>query len=288
MFNKHKTSNQLETLARQITGSTLAYQPESYEPSYKAWSDFYYTFPNWNTTASFVKRFDKLATFFPQLEEQRPVLAQVLELAKQLAEFAASEKARLAAKRAKLAEPKPVLASGVKLEQADPEVVKTLLEGLATNRSLFVVSACNNKHEQIKDTLAKALDGTFAQSLNSHSSLRSQVFAEWGLYNDETTCEKLAARLSNQKVVDGYLAKAQKEAEFEFDSYVIKLAGKVTREGATKVLKATMAGNVWAGVLSVETDANHQTWNTQCIINTSPLGKLFHQWPTILKSLTAK
>jgi len=288
MFNKYKTSRQLETLAGQITGSTLKYQPESYEPSYKAWSDFYYTFPGWNTTASFVKRFEKLATFFPQLEEQRPVLVQVLELAKQLAEFAASEKTRLAAKRAKLAEPKPVLESGVRLEQADPEVVKTLLEGLASNRAAFIESARNNKAEQIKATLVKALDGTFAASISAHSSLRSQVFAEWGLYNDDATCEKLAARLSSQKVVDGYLTKAQKEAEFEFDSYVIKLAGKVTREGATKVLKATMVGNVWAGVLSVETDTNHQTWNTQCILNTSPLGKLFHQWPTILKSLTAK
>ncbi len=287
MFNKHKTSRQLEILTDDIKRKVeVTKTPHGVQDS--AYDDFSYTFPNWSTFGAFVKRFDKLAKIDAEVEALRPLLLEAKVLADELAAFAASEKARLTAKRAKLAEPKPVLESGVKLEQADPEVVKTLLEGLATNRSLFIVSACNNKAEQIKGTLAKALDGTFAQMLPANSSLRSQVFAEWGLYNKDATCEKLAFKLGNQKVVDGYLAKAQKEAEFEFDSYVIKLAGKVTREGATKVLKATMAGNVWAGVLSVETDANHQTWNTRCILNTSPLGKLFHQWPTTLKSLTAK
>jgi hypothetical protein len=71
---------------------------------------------------------------------------------------------------------------------------------------------------------------------------------------------------------------ARKAANFNFDSYLCKLAGKIEKQVAT----ATLNGNLWDGsTLCVTcTDGENQTWFTQCIMNQSVYGKLFNQWPT--------
>jgi hypothetical protein len=70
---------------------------------------------------------------------------------------------------------------------------------------------------------------------------------------------------------------AREQAAKEFDSYVRKLAGKI----GGLVINASVSGSLWEhSLLTVETPEGRQVWKTQCIMNCSVLGKLFHQWPT--------
>src|SRR5579859_292486 len=73
-------------------------------------------------------------------------------------------------------------------------------------------------------------------------------------------------------------ATATASANAVVDSYVHKLAGKI----AKRAVSATTNGNIWdCALLTVNCyDGEVQTWKTQCILNTSCLGKLFNQWPT--------
>lgn len=75
-----------------------------------------------------------------------------------------------------------------------------------------------------------------------------------------------------------YIARKMREAAEEFDSFVMKLDGKV---GAHTT--ATLAqGRTWNySVMHVTlADGTVQMWKTQRIVNTSVLGLRFNQWPT--------
>ncbi len=75
-----------------------------------------------------------------------------------------------------------------------------------------------------------------------------------------------------------YLVRAEEDANADFDSFLVKLAGKVGQ-----VTEATLDGTyLWNhSVLTVKTEAGKTVkWMTQMILNVSVLGKLFNQWPT--------
>jgi hypothetical protein len=63
-----------------------------------------------------------------------------------------------------------------------------------------------------------------------------------------------------------------------FDGYIIKLADKIGKP----IKVATLVGSLWSdSTLRITTkDGEKQEWHTQCIFNTSCLGKIFNQWPT--------
>lgn len=283
MFNKHKASRSLETKANDVTGGIRAF-PAPAEHS-KLWDDLYYCNPNWNTFKSFEVRFNKLAAVMPEIEVLRPHLEEAKVLAAQLAEFAASEKARLKLKREKAAEPKPVMESGAKLEKADPRIVKSLFDALTEHRSYYV----KYRLQQCSDRLDKHLEQARAGTFGVHKDrVFPEMFAAYGLYRDSATQANVINILESEPLRERFLKAEQAGAEFEFDSYIVKLTLKITREGGTEVVAAEVTGDVWNGVIRVETDINLQVWSTQCIVNTSVLGNAYNQWPTILKSLVAK
>jgi hypothetical protein len=75
-----------------------------------------------------------------------------------------------------------------------------------------------------------------------------------------------------------YVEEQAKMADARYEAWIFKLIAKVGK----RVVWADMKGNPWTGsTLNVETeDGEKQTWNTQMILNTSKLGKLFNQFPT--------
>lgn len=77
-----------------------------------------------------------------------------------------------------------------------------------------------------------------------------------------------------------YIARTVAEAEASFDSFVLKLDGKVGAHKAAELI----AGATWDySILRVTlADGTAQNWKTQCIVNCSALGTLFNQWPTRL------
>jgi hypothetical protein len=81
-------------------------------------------------------------------------------------------------------------------------------------------------------------------------------------------------------------AAAYQAAEAEFDSYLAKLATKITARISSVV---SLEGTLWNGsVLTVATDAGRQTWSTTCVRNArygcfSANGRYtpYYQWPTV-------
>lgn len=73
-------------------------------------------------------------------------------------------------------------------------------------------------------------------------------------------------------------AEGRRAANADFDSFLYKLAFKISRS----ISSASMVGTLWENcTLSVLTeDDEKQVWTTHCIINRSVYDKLFNQWPT--------
>lgn len=67
-----------------------------------------------------------------------------------------------------------------------------------------------------------------------------------------------------------------------FDGYVIKLSVKIGKP----IASAKLVGSLWTdSTLNVICeDGENQVWHTQCIFNTSCLGRIFNQWPTRRKA----
>lgn len=73
-----------------------------------------------------------------------------------------------------------------------------------------------------------------------------------------------------------FIRERREAAGLSFDSYVVKLLGKVGDCDAAEV-----TGRLWLGsTLTVTKGAAVERWHTQQIINRSGLGTLFNQWPT--------
>lgn len=79
-------------------------------------------------------------------------------------------------------------------------------------------------------------------------------------------------------------AQGRSQANQDVDSYIIKLEKKITGVSSSPVAVATANGKIWDNAtLDVKLeDKTLQRWDTQCILNTSCLGKLFNQWRTRL------
>jgi len=83
--------------------------------------------------------------------------------------------------------------------------------------------------------------------------------------------------------VDGaarFVQRQMEETAASFDSFVLKLDGKVGAHTAAELV----IGATWCySILRVTmADGTVQRWKTQSIVNCSVLGKLFNQWPTRL------
>lgn len=81
--------------------------------------------------------------------------------------------------------------------------------------------------------------------------------------------------------------RAMEAAEASFVLYVYKLIHKVTDRRPGEAIKAASVsewGSLWSySYLRVEfADGLTQNWHTQMIVNVSPLGTVFNQWPTRL------
>lgn len=94
-----------------------------------------------------------------------------------------------------------------------------------------------------------------------------------GMHQPEPRVKKTPAEIAT--IIEAIAAKATVEY---FDGWIYKLSGKIGKPVKT----ATVRGNLWTGSqLDVTTtDGERQVWNTQIILNTSVLGKLFNQFPT--------
>lgn len=82
------------------------------------------------------------------------------------------------------------------------------------------------------------------------------------------------------KLMERFIATAEREAAQQYDAFVCKLVAKVG-----DVIEAALSGDhVWEySYLTVVTAAGEaQKWKTQQIVNVSKLGLLFNQWPTRL------
>jgi hypothetical protein len=89
--------------------------------------------------------------------------------------------------------------------------------------------------------------------------------------------EPCIVKMSSARIAK-YIATCVKEAELQYDMFVMKLTDKI---GMTKT--ASLDGNhVWlTSILTVELPSGEtQQWFTQQIYNVSKLGKQFPQWPT--------
>jgi hypothetical protein len=75
-----------------------------------------------------------------------------------------------------------------------------------------------------------------------------------------------------------FIRDAEEGASAQYTAYVAKLVGKIG-----EVTAATLVGDrVWArSVMQVTlADGTTERWLTQRIVNVSPLGTVFNQWPT--------
>lgn len=77
-----------------------------------------------------------------------------------------------------------------------------------------------------------------------------------------------------------FIAQSVSDTEASFDSFVLKLDGKVgDHTAATLISGATWGYSILRVILA---DGTVQHWKTQQIVNSSSLGRLFNQWPTRL------
>jgi hypothetical protein len=80
----------------------------------------------------------------------------------------------------------------------------------------------------------------------------------------------------NESAIEALALEAGEQALVDFEVFVAKLASKVGECDS-----ADVEGDLWThSVLTARKGGKIERWTTKRIINTSSLGKLFHQWPT--------
>lgn len=237
----------------------------------EVWLEFYYSHTPKNAA--------RLIRAFPQVAPKvQPLMDELDKLTKARKEEIALDKARKADKRAKQeAAAKNVTAHGVRLNKIHPDTFATLNTSLATARVEYVAAVKKHRADQIAnfrkwfaEELAKSIDDL--KRFLKHSSIAPFVVHREGFGSASTYTIKDNA----EAIMESH---AEREAQSAFDAYLIKLAGKVGKP----IASATLTGNLWNhSILGITTtDGEAQTWKTQCILNTSVLGNLYNQWPTI-------
>lgn len=136
--------------------------------------------------------------------------------------------------------------------------------------------------------------GMFQRMAEENTRAVYNEIKRWSTRNDPKkqpqTHQKGATDFRTRRPAHEIEAELMKEAhgitEHDFDTYSIKLAGKI----ALPVESATITGKLWnysflvarieSGFWNGSERQPFQRWKTQMILNTSVLGKLFNQWPT--------
>jgi hypothetical protein len=235
----------------------------------EAWSTAYYSHSPKNfdalrvvlgATGRFPKEALKLSNMAAELS--RLQVARKLEIA--------AEKSRKADKRKALEKKsRNVTPAGVKLKNIQIGSFEALSKNLAAFRADFVGRTIERWTKALTDfkttwnNLADAEKGNRGHWIFQHW-IAKYVISKFQIASDAS---------------DRIVQMAKVSAERDFDSYVVKLAGKIGKP----VTSAQVVGDLWNGsTLTVQCkDGESQTWRTKCILNTSPLGNLFNQWPTI-------
>jgi hypothetical protein len=82
---------------------------------------------------------------------------------------------------------------------------------------------------------------------------------------------------ANEERAQRFIDQARKDANGDFDSFIVKLTKKVGDCDSAEI----DARSVWQySHLTVRKGDVVEVWKTQQIVNVSPLGKPFNQWPT--------
>lgn len=76
--------------------------------------------------------------------------------------------------------------------------------------------------------------------------------------------------------------RAEETAELQYVAYVAKLIRKVEQDGHVRTAQLLPIAGVWGRSHLIVTLESGETkkWLTKTIVNRSPLGTLFNQWPT--------
>lgn len=87
----------------------------------------------------------------------------------------------------------------------------------------------------------------------------------------------------DDKRCNEFIEQAGRDADVGFNSYISKLTTKVSDSATSEVVSAELdSGALWqhSHLTITRVDASVERWRTQMILNVSPLGTLFNQWPT--------
>lgn len=276
MSDKDKLTRQLEKLEGEVRKAVEAVVPDRVERNNsKAYTDWLYSHLQWNTATGWIKRLVKVADKHPGVAAATaPFLPVITELASAIANLVAADKKRKLDKRNR---PKPIeLNSGVKIKtHATHEDVKILLVTLDTERTAHIEEAAEDEARLVDRFIGMAAEG----------KLSDDGFRMFGIYprRGQSNLAECVAQLNLPETKKIAIARAKREAAYDFDSFVVKLAGKIAGTKTGPVRSASLVGSTWTGsrltVLTIET----QVWQTKRIVNHSPLGKAFYQWPTIRK-----
>lgn len=271
---KYKLTRLLEKLGGEV-GSAVNTRTANGDAvrSSKAFLDFYYGNLQWNTVSSYQKRLNRLIVEFPQFSDLADKLPEIVRVATEIATIVAADKAR---KQAKRDIPKPrELESGVKMPTAATyKDVGVLLGALGAERAAHIEAAAADA--------VRVLEYHISRLADSATVVSPDTFRRYGIYPHNDT-EKCAEMLKSSETRARVISSARKDAAFDFDSFVVKLAGKIAGTKTGPVQSASLTGSTWVGSGLTVMTTEKQIWVTQRIINHSPLGRAFHQWPTIRK-----
>lgn len=263
------------------------------------WSGAYQTPYTVREVPAFLRRAQAFMRSFPEFsDEVRPRIAEIERLALLAHQDAMKEKQakldRIAARKASA----NLHRFGVK--SGDPDALQasadTLSECLKTFRAEYVERHVRYKVaslQELRDGLkAAGMDiNKFAPEPSKESepnyyareamhARRCKVFRFFRAVGRQYGDTRVGAYIVEEyPTAEASVRRdAKLEANSSVDGYIAKLAGKI----GSPVETATMRGCMWDGsVLTVQLkDGSEQRWSTQCIWNTSCLGKHFNQWPT--------
>lgn len=231
--------------------------------------DVLFSNPTPQGTKTFIERLKKLSILVNGAAELEEYLTELEAVKVAALDEIANEKAAKAAKsQARQEKAAAVTANGVPLKsvtRGDYEALAKLLSGA---RAEYVAVMVKTFSEAVAPLRVTQLSRSGLKFLGWKAALvkLSRNGVDGVLVEVRENAEEIAADIG------------RKHGEHEFDGYVVKLASKI---GKTAI-SATVVGNLWSySTLKIETKDEVQVWKTHAILNRSPLGTWFHQWPTI-------
>lgn len=276
-MSQHALKSKLDSLVRKIQQHDGVGPREEWKDSDSYW-DFLNSQPYWSSMKSFERRFNELVKEFPEFDQLRPLLVEALELAEVIKELVKEDvkRKRLNREAQKLSRASKT-SNGVKLGKADPNIVRVLMKELEGVRREHVEEAIQNTLNMIDDDRLLVSSGKV-----SKTDMGNLIGCRYNRFiGDKDPLEFLA----DPKFLKQQVDRATRDAEAGFDSFIVKSALKISQARPTKVVKkVSFVGQAWSGTMTVETDSGVQVWRTRRIVNRSPLGLSFYQWPTTMVS----